>query len=163
LECDAFCHEKFFHIYLRNANSQLLVMRPDSDDAGFENVTDHEIKKDTGMNFDMHYYKTTKPSEGMPVAFSVKVDDKNYYMCCEEESGKMIVRFKEGQVPKDISGDSNIIFFKREFNSTKEFKFEYSLEQGMFLAFEPEGIYRKLILKKLSREDEVDETTKIRI
>lgn len=31
----------------------------------------------------------------------------------------------------------------------------------MFLAFEDEGCFRKLILKKLSREDEVDETMEI--
>lgn len=31
----------------------------------------------------------------------------------------------------------------------------------MFLAFEEEDSLRKLILKKLPREDEVDETTKI--
>lgn len=46
------------------------------------------------MNFCMHCYKTTTPSAGMPVAFSVRVEDKSYYMCCEEEHGKMIVRFR---------------------------------------------------------------------
>lgn len=34
------------------------------------------------------------------------------------------------------------------------------MERGMFLAFEEEGSLRKLILKKLSK-DEVDETMKI--
>lgn len=48
----------------------------------------------SGMNFYMHCYKTTTPSAGMPVAFSVQVEDKSYYMCCEEEHGKMIVRFR---------------------------------------------------------------------
>ncbi|GAB0199715.1 interleukin-18 [Grus japonensis] len=99
----------------------------------------------------------------MPVAFSVQVEDKTYYMCCEKECGKMIVRFREGEVPKEIPGESNVIFFKKTFTScsTRAFKFEYSLEQGMFLAFEEEGCLRKLILKKLSKEDEVDETMKI--
>lgn len=70
---------------------------------------------------------------------------------------------QEGEVPKEIPGESNVIFFKKTFTScsSRAFKFEYSLEQGMFLAFEEEGGLRKLILKKLSREDEVDETTKI--
>lgn len=70
---------------------------------------------------------------------------------------------QEGEVPKEIPGESNVIFFKKMFTScsSRAFKFEYSLEQGMFLAFEEEGSLRKLILKKLSREDEVDETMKI--
>lgn len=34
------------------------------------------------------------------------------------------------------------------------------MEKGMFLAFEEEGCLRKLILKKLSK-DEVDETIKM--
>lgn len=46
------------------------------------------------MHFNVHYYKTTTPSAGMPVAFSVQVEDKTYYMCCEKECGKMIVRFR---------------------------------------------------------------------
>jgi len=46
------------------------------------------------MYFDIHCYKTTAPSAGMPVAFSVQVEDKSYYMCCEKEHGKMVVRFR---------------------------------------------------------------------
>lgn len=163
LECDAFSKEKTLHRFLRNVNSQVLVVQPDLNLAAFEDVTDQEMKSGSGMNFYMHCYKTTTPSAGMPVAFSVQVEDKSYYMCCEEEHGKMIVRFREGEVPKDIPGESNIIFFKKTFTSysSKAFKFEYSLERGMFLAFEEEDSLRKLILKKLPREDEVDETTKI--
>ncbi|XP_068515440.1 interleukin-18 isoform X2 [Anas acuta] len=163
LECDAFSKEKTLHRFLRNVNSQVLVVQPDLNMAAFEDVTDQEMKSGSGMNFCMHCYKTTTPSAGMPVAFSVRVEDKSYYMCCEEEHGKMIVRFREGEVPKDIPGESNIIFFKKTFTSysSKAFKFEYSLERGMFLAFEEEDSLRKLILKKLPREDEVDETTKI--
>ncbi|NXW01168.1 IL18 protein, partial [Fregetta grallaria] len=163
LECDAFCKEKTLQEVLRNVNSQLLVVRPDLNMAAFEDVTDQEMKSGNGMHFNVHYYKTTTPSAGMPVAFSVQVEDKSYYMCCEKECGKMIVRFREGEVPKEIPGESNVIFFKKTFTpcSTRAFKFEYSLEQGMFLAFEEEGGLRKLILKKLSKEDEVDETTKI--
>ncbi|XP_009470540.1 PREDICTED: interleukin-18 [Nipponia nippon] len=163
LECDAFCKEKILQRVLRNVNSQLLVVRPDLNMAAFEDVTDQEMKSGKGMHFNIHYYKTTTPSAGMPVAFSVQVEDKSYYMCCEEECGKTIVRFREGEVPKEIPGESNVIFFKKTFTSysSRAFKFEYSLEQGMFLAFEEEGCLRKLILKKLSREDEVDETMKI--
>ncbi|XP_009636702.1 interleukin-18 [Egretta garzetta] len=163
LECDAFCKEKILHRVLRNVNSQLLVVRPDLNMAAFEDVTDQEMKSGNGMHFNIHYYKTTTPLAGMPVAFSVQVEDKSYYMCCEKECGKMIVRFREGEVPKEIPGESNVIFFKKTFTScsSRAFKFEYSLERGMFLAFEEEGCLRKLILKKLSREDEVDETTKI--
>ncbi|KFP69442.1 Interleukin-18, partial [Acanthisitta chloris] len=163
LECDALCKEKTLHRVLRNADSQLLVVRPDLNVAAFEDVTDQEMRSGKGMHFNIHYYKTTTPAAGMPVAFSVQVEDKSYYMCCEEESGNKIVRFKEGEVPKEIPGESNIIFFKRTFTSccTRAFKFEYSLEQGMFLAFEEEGYQRKLILKKLSTKDEVDETMKI--
>ncbi|XP_042656515.1 interleukin-18 isoform X1 [Tyto alba] len=163
LECDAFCKEKILHRVLRNVNSQLLVVRPDLNIAAFEDVTDQEMKSGSGMHFNIHYYKTTTPSAGMPVAFSVQVEDKSYYMCCEKECGKTIVRFREGELPKDIPGESNVIFFKKTFTScsSRAFKFEYSLEKGMFLAFEEEGCLRKLILKKLSREDEVDETTKI--
>ncbi|NXK25726.1 IL18 protein, partial [Arenaria interpres] len=163
LECDAFCKEKILHKFLRNVNSQLLVVRPDLNMAAFEDVTDQEMRSGNGMHFNIHCYKTTTPSAGMPVAFSVQVEDKSYYMCCEKECGKMIVRFREGEVPVDIPGESNVIFFKKTFTScsSRAFKFEYSLEKGMFLAFEEEGSLRKLILKKLSREDEVDETMKI--
>ncbi|XP_064029297.1 interleukin-18-like isoform X1 [Pogoniulus pusillus] len=163
LECDAFCKEKTLQGFLRNVNSQLLVARPDMNCAAFEDVTDQEIKSGNGMQFNIHCYKTTTPSAGMPVAFSVHVADKSYYLCCEKECGKMMVRFREGKVPEDIPGESNIIFFKRMFTSCSSaaFKFEYSLERGMFLAFEEEGSLRKLTLKKLSREDEVDETMKL--
>uniref|UniRef100_A0A8C5TE94 Interleukin-18 n=1 Tax=Malurus cyaneus samueli TaxID=2593467 RepID=A0A8C5TE94_9PASS len=151
LECDALCKEKTLHRVLRNVNSQLLV-----------DVTDQEMQSGKGMHFKIHFYKTTTPSAGMPVAFSVKVEDKSYYMCCEKECGEMIVRFKEGEVPEEIPDESNIIFFKTTFSSccSKAFKFEYSLERGMFLAFEEDGYLRKLTLKKLPK-DEVDETMKI--
>ncbi|NXG63752.1 IL18 protein, partial [Hemiprocne comata] len=163
LECDSFCKETILHRVLRNVNSQLLVVRPDLNIAAFEDVTDQEMKSGNGMHFSIHCYKTTTPSAGMPVAFSVQVENKSYYMCCEEERGKMAVRFKEGEVPEEFPGECNVIFFKKTFTpcSSRAFKFEYSLEQGMFLAFEQEGGLRKLILKKLSREDEVDETTKM--
>ncbi|XP_008635150.1 interleukin-18 isoform X3 [Corvus cornix cornix] len=162
LECDALCKEKILHRVLRNVNSQLLVVRPDLNVAAFEDVTDQEMQSGKGMHFSIHCYKTTTPLAGMPVAFSVQVEDKSYYMCCERECGEMIVRFKEGDVPKEIPGESNIIFFKKTFTScsSKAFKFEYSMEKGMFLAFEEEGCLRKLTLKKLSK-DEVDETMKI--
>ncbi|NWY43604.1 IL18 protein, partial [Sylvia atricapilla] len=162
LECDALCKEKTLHRVLRNVNSQLLVVRPDLNLAAFENVTDQEIKSDKGMLFSIHCYKTTTPLAGLPVAFSVQVGDKSYYMCCERECGEMIIRFKEGEVPKEMPGESNIIFFKKTFTScsSKAFKFEYSMERGMFLAFEVEGSLRKLILKKPSK-DEVDETIKM--
>ncbi|NXC40157.1 IL18 protein, partial [Penelope pileata] len=162
LECDAFCKEKTITRFFRNVDSQLLVVHPDLNMAGFEHVTDQQVKCGSGMHFNIHCYKTTTPSAGMPVAFSVRVKDKSYYMCCEREGGKMVVRFREGEVPEDIPGESNIIFFKKTFTpcSSKAFKFEYSLEQGMFLAFEEEDSLRKLILKKVPREDEVDETTK---
>ncbi|NXK87144.1 IL18 protein, partial [Formicarius rufipectus] len=163
LECDAFCKEKTLHRVLRNVNSQLLVVRPDLNLAAFEDVTDQEMKSGQGMHFTIHCYKTTTPSAGLPVAFSVQMAEKSYYMCCERERGQMMVRFREGEVPKEIPGESNIIFFKKTFTSccSRAFKFEYSLEEGMFLAFEEEGDLRKLILKKLSRKDEVDETMKI--
>ncbi|NXW55265.1 IL18 protein, partial [Eurystomus gularis] len=163
LECDAFSKEKTLQRFLRNVNSQLLVVRPDLNVAAFEDVTDQEMRSGNGMHFNIHYYKTTTPSAGMPVAFSVQIADKSYYMCGEKECGKMIVRFREGEVPKEIPDTSNAIFFKKTFTScsSRAFKFEHSLERGMFLAFEEEGSLRKLILKKLSREDEVDETMKI--
>ncbi|NWH69974.1 IL18 protein, partial [Piaya cayana] len=163
LERDAFCKEKILNGFLRNVKSQLLVVRPDLNVAAFENVTDQEMKSGHGMRFNIHYYKTTTIYAGIPVAFSIRVEDKSYYMCCENECGKLIVRFREGEVPTDIPGKSNVIFFQKPFTSccTRAFKFEYSLEKGMFLAFEDEGYLRRLILKKLPREDEVDETTKI--
>ncbi|XP_027555159.1 interleukin-18 [Neopelma chrysocephalum] len=163
LECDALCKERTLCRVLRNVNSQLLVVRPDLNLAAFEDVTDQEMQSGQGMHFTIHCYKTTTPGAGMPVAFSVQIENKSYYMCCEKERGEMIVRFKEGQVPKDIPGESNIIFFKKMFTSccSRAFKFEYSLEEGMFLAFKEEGYLRKLILKKLSGKDGVDETTKI--
>ncbi|NXM74571.1 IL18 protein, partial [Serilophus lunatus] len=165
LECDALCKEKTLHRVLRNVNSQLLVVRPDLNLAAFEDVTDQEMQSGQGMHFTIHCYKSTTPSAGLPVAFSVQMEGKSYYMCCEKEYGQVIVRFKEGEVPKEIPGESNIIFFKKTFTSccSRAFKFEYSLEEGMFLAFEQEGYLRKLILKKLPRKDEVDETTKINL
>ncbi|NXF85295.1 IL18 protein, partial [Eubucco bourcierii] len=163
LECDAFCKDKTLQGVLRNVNSQLLVARPDLNVAAFEDVTDQEIKAGNGMRFNIHCYKTTPSSAGLPVAFSVQVADKSYYLCCEKECGKMLIRFREGEVPEDIPDQSNIIFFKKTFTScsSRAFKFEYSLERGMFLAFEEEGSLRKLTLKKLTREDEVDETMKL--
>ncbi|NWR95286.1 IL18 protein, partial [Furnarius figulus] len=163
LERDAFSKEKTLHRVFRNVNSQLLVVRPDLNLAVFEDVTDQEMQFGQGMHFTIHCYKTTTPSAGMPVAFSVQIEDKSYYMCCEKEHGEMIVRFREGEVPKDIPGESNIIFFKTTFTSccSRAFKFEYSLEKGMFLAFKEEGYLRKLILKKMPRKDEVDETMQI--
>ncbi|KFV78904.1 Interleukin-18, partial [Struthio camelus australis] len=163
LECDALCTEKILkQRVFRNVNRQLLVVQPDLNVAAFEDVTDQEMNSGSGMHFNIHCYKTTTPSAGMPVAFSIQIEDKNYYMCCEKELGKTIVRFREGEVPTEIPGESNFIFFKKMFTScsSKAFKFEYSLEQGMFLAFEKEGSLRKLILKKMSSEDEVDETMK---
>ncbi|XP_009995723.1 PREDICTED: interleukin-18 [Chaetura pelagica] len=162
LECDAFRREKILQRVLRNVNSQLLVVRPDLNVAAFEDVTDQEMKSGNGMHFSIHCYKTTTPSAGLPVAFSVLVEDKSYYMCCEEERGRITVRFKEGKVPAEFPGESNIIFFKTTFTpeSSRAFKFEYSLKQGMFLAFQQEDGLRKLILKKVSR-GEVDETVKI--
>lgn len=47
-----------------------------------------------GMLFSIHCYKTTTPLAGLPVAFSVQVEDKSYYMCCERERGEMTIRFK---------------------------------------------------------------------
>ncbi|XP_071625307.1 interleukin-18 isoform X2 [Heliangelus exortis] len=163
LECDAFCKDKILYRVLRNVNSQLLVVRPDLNMAAFEDMTDQEMKYGNGTLFSIHCYNSTTPGAGTPVAFSVQVEDKSYYMCCEEECGKMIIQFKEGEVPEKFPGESNVIFFKKTFTScsSRAFKFEYSLEEGMFLAFEEEGSLRKLILKKLSREDEVDETMKI--
>ncbi|NWH41069.1 IL18 protein, partial [Chloropsis hardwickii] len=162
LECDALCKDMTLLRVLRNVNSQLLVVRPDLNVAAFEDVTDQEMQSGNGMHFSIHCYKPTTPLAGPPVAFSVQVGDKSYYMCCEKECGETIVRFKEGKVPEKIPGESNIIFFKKTFTSccSKAFKFEYSMEQGMFLAFEEEGYLRKLILKKLSK-DEVDETMKM--
>ncbi|XP_025896824.1 interleukin-18 isoform X1 [Nothoprocta perdicaria] len=167
LECDALAEEQIFqHRVFRNEYRQLLVFRPDLQLAAFENVTDQEMKCGSGMHFNIHCFKTTTPSAGMPVAFSIQIQDKNYYMCCEEEEiGKPIVQFKEGKVPTDIPQESNFIFFKKTFTScsSQAFKFEYALKQGMFLAFEKEGCLRKLILKKMSSEDEVDETMKFNL
>uniref|UniRef100_A0A803WD81 Interleukin-18 n=1 Tax=Ficedula albicollis TaxID=59894 RepID=A0A803WD81_FICAL len=94
LECDALCKEKILHRVLRNVHSQLLVVRPDLNVAAFEDVTDQEMQSGKGMHFSIHCYKTTTPLAGMPVAFSVQVENKSYYMCCEREGGEMIVRFK---------------------------------------------------------------------
>ncbi|NWU95003.1 IL18 protein, partial [Upupa epops] len=165
LECDAFRKNNTCIRVLRNVHSQLLVVRPDLNQAAFEDVTDREMETGTGMSLSIVDYNRsadTTPA-GKPVAFTVKVEGKSYYMCCEEESGKMIVRFREGTVPALIPDKSNAIFFRTKFTSScpTAYKFEYSLEQGMFLAFEEEGYLRKLILKKVAREDEVDETMKM--
>ncbi|NXU40311.1 IL18 protein, partial [Drymodes brunneopygia] len=162
LECDAFCKERTLAQVLRNVNSQLLVVRPDLNVAAFEDVTDQEMRSGPGMHLSIHYYNTSTPIAGRAVAFSVQVKDKSYYMCCERECGEMIVKFKEGEVPKEIPGESNIIFFRKTFTSccSRAFKFESSTERGMFLAFEEEGCLRKLVLKRLSK-DEVDETMKM--
>ncbi|NXO01380.1 IL18 protein, partial [Rhinopomastus cyanomelas] len=165
LECDAFCKSNTLSKVLRNVHSQLLVVRPDLNEAAFENMTDHEMETGNGTSLDVHYYdsSTDTPPAGKPVAFTIRVKNKCYYMCCEEECGKMIVRFREGEVPTLIPDKSNAIFFRTKFTSSSPtaYKFEYSLEQGMFLAFEEEGNLRKLILKKVATEDEVDETMKM--
>ncbi|XP_019402669.1 PREDICTED: interleukin-18 [Crocodylus porosus] len=165
LECDSLRKEQCIcHQIFRNINSQILVVRSDSNVGVFESVADQEVKRGSGMLFTIHYYADMGvPETGPAVAFSVQEGSKTYSMYCMDEGGKRMVRFREGEPPKDIEGKSDIVFIQKLFTpgDGTSFKFESWLMPGYFLAFAEEGSLIKLILKSCVSGDEVDETMKI--
>uniref|UniRef100_A0A8D0GZI1 Interleukin 18 n=1 Tax=Sphenodon punctatus TaxID=8508 RepID=A0A8D0GZI1_SPHPU len=165
-ECDAWRKyttepQKIF----RNQHNQTLVVREDLQEsyaaAAFETLTTKEAKYGNRVHFTLHRFRDTVPKEGLPVAFSIQVNRKTYTMYCEKDQQE--VRFREGEVPDDIPGDtSDIIFNQRNFESSNQqaFRFESALMRGFFLAFKvAENTPSELILKK--PKDEPDESTKI--
>ncbi|XP_014456358.2 interleukin-18 [Alligator mississippiensis] len=166
LECDSLRKENCIcQQVFRNINSQVLVVRSDSNVGVFESAADQEVKHGSGMLFTIHYYSETGiPITGPAVAFSVQAGSKTYSMYCTNESGKRMVRFREGEPPKDIEDQIiDIVFIQKLFTpgDSMSFKFESLLMPGYFLAFAEEGSLMKLILKSCESGDEVDETMKI--
>uniref|UniRef100_A0A1W7RGJ2 Interleukin-18 n=1 Tax=Agkistrodon contortrix contortrix TaxID=8713 RepID=A0A1W7RGJ2_AGKCO len=151
----------------RIPNNHVLIAQPADKDfpAVFERRTDQEIRKVSGIKFDIHSYQDTKP-KGLSVAFTVEFNHQTYHMCVEKKENKMKVNFKAGTIPHHIEGDtSNIIFIKTRFSagSRQFYKFESALESGYFLAFEDaeDSPTTLLVVKKVELADEVDESTKL--
>ncbi|KAM3830833.1 interleukin-18 [Vipera latastei] len=151
----------------RIPNNHVLIAQPADEDfpAVFERRTDQEIRKVSGIKFDIHNYQDTKP-KGLAVAFTVEFNDQTYYMYVEKKENKMRVNFKKGTIPHHIEGDtSNIIFIKTRFSagSRQFYKFESTLERGYFLAFQDaeDSPTTVLVVKKVELADEVDESTKL--
>ncbi|XP_014376801.1 interleukin-18 isoform X2 [Alligator sinensis] len=166
LECDSLRKENCIcQQVFRNINSQVLVVRSDSNVGVFESAADQEVKCGSGMLFTIHYYSETGiPETGPAVAFSVQAGSKTYCMYCTNESGKRMVRFREGEPPKNVEDKIiDIVFIQKLFTpgDSMSFKFESLLMPGYFLAFAEEDSLMKLILKSCESGDEVDETMKI--
>ncbi|XP_075765556.1 interleukin-18 [Pelodiscus sinensis] len=168
LECDYWkqAHSLKYQVF-RNISNQVLIVRPGLGNditPAFEPMADQEMKADSGVHFTIHYYKDYSFEEGLPVVFSVLVDNKTYCMYCTQEGGEKIIRFREEVVPKEIlENSSDIIFIQKSISSidTRAFKFESSLMRGHFLAFQHVQNLNKLILKQCKNEDQVDESIHI--
>ncbi|XP_077696052.1 interleukin-18 [Eretmochelys imbricata] len=165
LECDNWKKEHSLqHQIFRNTSNQVLVVQPGPENTVtnvFESMADQEMIPGCGVHFTIHYYKDYTLEEGLPVAFSVLVENKTYCMYCTHESGKKTIRFREEEVPREIhEQSSDIIFIQKSVSPihTKAFKFESSLMRGYFLAFQKEEDLSKLILKQCENEDQVDES-----
>ncbi|XP_067421527.1 interleukin-18 [Emydura macquarii macquarii] len=170
LECDYWKKERSLgHQVFRNISNDVLMVHPEPKNdvtPVFEHMADQEMKPGCGVHFTLHYYKDYTFEEGLPVAFSVLVENKTYSMYCTNDGGEKIIRFREEEVPTEIlDNSSDIIFIQKSFSptNTKAFKFESSLMKGYFLAFKEENNLRKLILKQCKNEDQVDEFTKITV
>ncbi|XP_074792932.1 interleukin-18 [Natator depressus] len=165
LECDNWKKEHSLqHQIFRNTSNQVLVVQPGPENTVtnvFESMADQEMIPGCGVHFTIHYYKDYTLEEGLPVAFSVLVENKTYCMYCTHESGEKTIRFREEEVPREIhEQSSDIIFIQKSVSPihTKAFKFESSLMRGYFLAFQKEEDLSKLILKQCENEDQVDES-----
>uniref|UniRef100_A0A8C3SEZ8 Interleukin 18 n=1 Tax=Chelydra serpentina TaxID=8475 RepID=A0A8C3SEZ8_CHESE len=161
LECDYWKKEcAVQHQIFRNIFNQVLLVRPGPENAVtnvFEPMTEQELTYGCGVHFTIHYYKDYTLEVGLPVAFSVEVENKTYCMCCTQDN---TVQFMEKEVPREIQEDrSDIIFIQKSVSptDTKAFKFESSQNPGYFLAFEKVENLSKLILKR-ENEDQVDES-----
>uniref|UniRef100_A0A8C8VM54 Interleukin 18 n=1 Tax=Pelusios castaneus TaxID=367368 RepID=A0A8C8VM54_9SAUR len=171
LECDYWKKEcSLGHQIFRNISNDVLMVRPHPENnmtPVFEKMTDQEMQPGCGVHFTLHYYKDYNISEeGLPVAFSVLVENKTYSMYCTNDGAEKIIQFREEVVPREIlDNSSDIIFIQKSFSptNTKAFKFESSLMRGYFLAFKEENNLRKLILKECQKEDQVDEVTVINV
>ncbi|XP_048368330.1 interleukin-18-like isoform X2 [Sphaerodactylus townsendi] len=153
----------------RNVENYILIVKlgsPENQMAVFEHMTDKDKNDESGIRFTIHRYDDTVP-RGMTVALSTRKDKKTHFLCAKKQAnGELRVVFQERTIPETISGDrSEIIFFQIPFSEgdNKFFKFESTLQRGYFLAFDPgEGNHtRRLIMKEVLLQDEVDETTKL--
>nr|QHW05983.1 interleukin 18-A1 [Andrias davidianus] len=145
---------------LQNYLNLVLVAYPEQKHGCIARYESTLISPERGT-FSLHYYRDNHPKHGMPVLFTVKVDNKKYLMYCATNG---TVQFREEDAPKYIQGTTcEFIFYKKQFQPgvSNAFKFESSLEEGLYLAFEKYGNFSKLILKKVVM-DEIDETIKIK-
>ncbi|CAN2389998.1 Interleukin-1 / 18, partial [Pristimantis euphronides] len=141
--------------HIQNSNDDFLVAHPKESTASFE--SDGQVKGEQAI-FYVTTYKEFASSNGLPAAFSCKVDNKNYFLSVENNA----VIIKEGELPEEIPSESReFIFYQRNFVSDKDSyeyaTFESSVKSGFFLACSEDG--RNLILKPHPGE-EVDKTTK---
>ncbi|XP_077162203.1 interleukin-18-like isoform X2 [Paroedura picta] len=152
----------------RNIENYILIVKlesPEKQKAAFEYMTIQDRNDESGIRFTIQSYKDTVP-RCESVALIVSKDNKTYCLrTVKQANGEMQVMFQERNIPERISGErSEFIFFKIPFSEgdDKYFKFETTLEQGCFLAFErsENSHTRRLIMKRVQNKDEVDETTK---
>ncbi|XP_069470375.1 interleukin-18-like [Ambystoma mexicanum] len=98
--------------------------------------------------FILHIYKDTDPQDGIPVVFTVQVNNKMYLMFAVDGT----VIFREGDLPINIGGTkSGHIFYQTIFSHgfSPAFKFESSLQEGLYLAFKDDG---SLCLTKMEKD-----------
>nr|XP_034995561.1 interleukin-18-like isoform X2 [Zootoca vivipara] len=149
----------------RNQENHVLIVRPQDDAdamAAFEPMTDVEMENEPGISLNIHIYQDTN-LRGLPVAFSVKWKGETYIMQIVKDGSHMRVAFRPRDVPEFIPGEkSDMLFFKTPFSKGDRqfYRFESSLEQGYFLAFERNERKRvtQLVIKRM---DGIDESTKL--
>lgn len=141
--------------YLLNNNNDLLIAHPEESIATFE--SDGQSKEEHAIFYQDIYRELALSDKGLPVALSCKVGDKNYHLCAANNS----VILKEGELPKEIpETTSELIFYRKQFSDGhSSCRFESSLKQNNFLAWNTEDPKRKMILKP-NAEDVIDETMK---
>uniref|UniRef100_A0A670KGJ9 Interleukin 18 n=1 Tax=Podarcis muralis TaxID=64176 RepID=A0A670KGJ9_PODMU len=145
----------------RNQENHVLIVRPEDDadaTAAFEPMTDEEIRNEPGISLNIHIYQDTN-LRGLPVAFSTKWNGETYIMQIVKDGSNMRVVFRVKFIPGE---KSDMLFFKTPFSKADRqfYRFESSLEQGYFLAFERNERDRvtQLVIKRI---DGIDESIKL--
>ncbi|XP_069080797.1 interleukin-18-like isoform X1 [Pleurodeles waltl] len=149
-------HSKPRQVVFRNHSKLMLVAYPEKEQSCQAKFEHRLIGHGDRVKFLLHYYKDTNPKSGLSIVFQVEVNRKPYLLYATDRT----VGFKEGEPPKNISGiKSEYVFYQQLFKDgiPNAFKFESSLHEGLFLAFnENDNLY----LKKVEQSD-IDETSRI--
>nr|QHW05984.1 interleukin 18-A2 [Andrias davidianus] len=85
---------------LQNYLNLVLVAYPEQKHGCIARYESTLISPERGT-FSLHYYRDNHPKHGMPVLFTVKVDNKKYLMYCATNG---TVQFREEDAPKYIQG-----------------------------------------------------------